>query len=80
MPTVLILGAYKFFFYSNEGIPSKAPHIHVRSAEGEAKISLSAPFAVLSNAGFSASELRKIQKLVQEHHSVLAGAYYDYFA
>ena len=80
MPTVLVLGAYKFFFYSNEGIPPREPHIHVRSAEGEAKISLTSPFAVLANAGFSARELRKIQRLAAEHQAVLVGAYHDYFA
>lgn len=80
MPVILIVGPYKFFFYSNEGIPPKAPHIHVRSAEGEAKISLTEPYGVLLNAGFSARELRKICKLVQEKQAILLGAYHDYFA
>ncbi|WP_302259934.1 DUF4160 domain-containing protein [Desulfovibrio piger] len=30
MPVILNIGAYRFFFYSNEGNPTKAPHIHVR--------------------------------------------------
>ena len=54
MPVILIIGPYRFFFYSNEGNPLKAPHIHVRSQDGEAKISLVEPFGVLLNAGFSA--------------------------
>ena len=54
MPVILNIGAYRFFFYSNEGNPTKAPHIHVRSQNGEAKISLVEPYAVMLNAGFSA--------------------------
>lgn len=45
MPIVLIIGSYKFFFYFNEGNPLKSRHIHVRSGEGEGKISLIAPYA-----------------------------------
>ena len=52
MPVILIVGPYRFFFYSNEGNPVKAPHIHVRSQDGEAKISLVEPYGVLLNAGF----------------------------
>ena len=70
MPVILIIGPYRFFFYSNEGNPLKAPHIHVRSQDGEAKISLVEPFGVLLNAGFSAQELRKICKIVQEKRGV----------
>lgn len=80
MPIVLCIGSYKFFFYSNEGNPLKSPHIHVRSADGEAKISLIAPYGVLLNAGYSAAELRKICRIVMEKQEILRGAYNDYFA
>lgn len=80
MPVILIVEGYNFFFYSNEGIPLKLPHIHVRSAAGEAKIVLREPFNVLTNAGFSASELRWICRIVQEKKEILLGAYNDYFA
>ncbi|OUO49496.1 hypothetical protein B5F76_13730 [Desulfovibrio sp. An276] len=33
MPAILIIGGYRFFFYSNEGNPTKAPHIHVRNQD-----------------------------------------------
>ncbi|MBQ9452358.1 MAG: DUF4160 domain-containing protein [Desulfovibrio sp.] len=80
MPVVLRSGSYRFFFYSNEGIPPKGPHIHVRGCGGEAKISLEAPFAVLRNAGYSAKELEVLLRLVRQHCVILREAYYDYFA
>ena len=80
MPTILKKGQYRFFFYSNEGNPTKAPHIHVRSPDGEAKISLTEPYGVLLSVGFSAQELRRICEMVREHAEIFTGAYNDYFA
>lgn len=35
MPTVLKIGGYRFFFYSNEG--NEPPHIHVEKSDSLAK-------------------------------------------
>ncbi len=35
MPTVLRIGAYRFFFYSEEG--QEPPHVHIVAAEKRAK-------------------------------------------
>lgn len=64
MPVILIVGPHHFFFYSDEGNPVKAPRTHVRSQDGEAKISPAESYGVLLNVSFSAQELRKICKLV----------------
>lgn len=80
MPIILRIDNFTFFFYSNEGNPLKSPHIHVRSAGCEAKISLVSPFAVLLNSGYSASDLRAISRLVLEKQEILLEAYRDYFA
>ena len=80
MPTVLVIGPYRFFFYSNEGNPLKDAHIHVRTSDGEAKVSLHPPFMVMQNVGLSSQELRRICSLVQEKHEILLGAWNDYFA
>ena len=77
MPVVLTVGPYKFFFYSNEGAPRKAPHIHVR---GETKLSLTPPCEVLENMGYSAVNLRTIHDLVYDNREILAGAYHEYFS
>ncbi len=79
MPVILRIGPYRFFFYSNEGLPPKAAHIHVRGCGGEAKIALEAPYAVLLNAGYSAKDLEYLLRLVRQHCIPLREAYYDYF-
>ncbi|MDR2727058.1 MAG: DUF4160 domain-containing protein [Deltaproteobacteria bacterium] len=80
MPVVLTIGPYKFFFYSNEGHPLKAPHIHVRGGGGEAKLSLTPPCEVLESAGYTSSNLRLIRNLAAENKEFLTGAYHEYFS
>jgi len=38
MPTVLRVGRFRFYFFSNEG--QEPPHIHVKAAEDQAKYSV----------------------------------------
>ena len=64
MPTVLRIGAYRFFFFSNEG--SEPPHIHVKAGSDEAKFWLD-PVALVTNYGFNVRELNAIERLVNEH-------------
>jgi hypothetical protein len=60
MPTVLRVGRYRFFFYSNEG--QEPPHIHVEAAENGAKFWL-APISLASNHGFRGRDLSEIMRL-----------------
>lgn len=80
MPVVFREGPYKFFFYSNEGVPLKKPHIHVRGAGGEAKIALTAPFDVLVSIGYSSSALKTLSSIVYKNHQILLRAYNEYFS
>ncbi len=72
MPTILRIGPYRFHFYSREG--SEPPHIHVARDDNEAKYWLR-PVGLAANYGFSATELRDIQRLVEEHCTKLLQAY-----
>lgn len=72
MPTVLRVGRYRFFFYSNEG--SEPPHIHVKAGNDQAKFWL-APTNLALNYGFRAHELNEIEKIIQEHHEELLEAW-----
>ena len=77
MPTVFRHGPYKFYFYSHE--PNEPSHIHVDRDDLSAKIWLE-PVAVLRNYGFSAKEIGKIIRIIEEHQSQLKEAWYGYFS
>jgi hypothetical protein len=77
MPTVLRVGRFRFFFFSNEG--QEPPHIHVQAGEDEAKFWLQ-PVRLAANYGFNTSELNQIQQLIQDHQQELVEAWNDYFA
>ena len=72
MPTVLRVGRYRFFFYSNED--SEPPHIHVKAESDRAKFWLD-PIGLASNYGFRAHELNEIKTIVQEHQMDLLEAW-----
>ncbi|MGH2497629.1 MAG: DUF4160 domain-containing protein [Ktedonobacteraceae bacterium] len=76
MPTVLRVGGYRFFFYSNEG--SEPPHIHVQKAEKYAKFWLQ-PIQIADSTGYTSKELRQIQEIVQEHMRFILEAWYEHF-
>lgn len=77
MPTVLRVGRYQFFFFSNEG--QEPPHIHVRAGGDQAKFWLD-PVQLAANYGFNGRELTKIQKIVEKHRDQLLEAWREYFS
>lgn len=66
MPTILRVGRFRFFFYSNEG--QEPPHVHVKAGGDEAKFWLD-PIALATNHGFNGRELSEIQRLVERHRT-----------
>jgi hypothetical protein len=77
MPTVLRIGAYRFYFYSHE--PNEPPHIHIDRDNLSAKFWLE-PVALAKNIGFRAKELRKLELLVRENQPKLVEAWNEYFS
>lgn len=76
MPTVLILGPYRFFFYSGDG---KEPrHIHVERDRKVAKFWLD-PVVLESSGGLSPREINRIHRLVVTHRGELIDAWDAYF-
>lgn len=76
MPTVLRIGATRFFFYSNEG--GEPPHIHVEQAGALAKFWLD-PVSLAATSRFNGRELRRLEKLVLEHRQQFLEAWREYF-
>ena len=76
MPAILRIGAYRFYFYSQE--PNEPPHIHIDRDNLTAKFWLQS-VSLAQNIGFPAKELRKLQSMVIEHQTQLLEAWYEYF-
>lgn len=77
MPTVLRIGSYRFFFYSNEN--GEPAHIHIQCEKALAKFWLK-PITYARSSGFSAHELTKLNKLVEENQQTLLEAWNEFFS
>ena len=76
VPTVLRIGSFRFHFYSDEG--REPAHVHVRTPEGECKFWLEPNVGLAGNRGVPAPDLRRIEKLVFDHHIELRNAFHEY--
>jgi len=77
MPTILRIGPYRFFFYSNEqGEPA---HIHVQRDRMLAKFWLN-PVSIAGSTRFSPKDLRKIEEMVVENEDTLMESWNEYFS
>jgi hypothetical protein len=77
MPTVLNVGAYRFFFYSLEG--SEPPHIHVERGGATAKFWLD-PVQLAGSRGFRPHDLTRIRAMVIEHKIVFQEGWNEHFS
>ena len=76
MPTILRQGPYRVYFYSHE--PNEPAHVHIDRDTATAKVWLE-PVALARNLGFSARELRRLLKLVDENQQHFLEAWNAYF-
>ncbi|MEM9165005.1 MAG: DUF4160 domain-containing protein [Cyanobacteria bacterium P01_F01_bin.4] len=70
------MGPYRFFCYA--GDRDEPPHVHVERDDNEAKFWL-IPIRLQNNQGFSRKEISHVQKLVEEHQTVLVKGWDDFF-
>lgn len=75
-PTVFRERGYRFFFFSRE---EERRHVHVHSADGEAKFWLEPAIELAKTHGLSDQKLAKIKKIVEEHEHELINAWNSYF-
>jgi hypothetical protein len=77
MPTIFRTGPYRFFFYS--GDRDEPPHIHVEREDKIAKFWLD-PIRLQGSKGLSRTEVRRIQRIVEENQIRLVEAWNEYFS
>ena len=76
MPTVLRAGPYRFFFYSSDA--EEPRHVHVERDRAVSKFWLE-PVRVEFSVGFSASEIRRIERMIAENRQILLEQWNEYF-
>jgi hypothetical protein len=75
MPTVLRIDAFRFVIYLNDHSP---PHVHVFTADAEARIELGQPGGfprLLENRHMKPMALAKALALVKQHQDALVQAW-----
>lgn len=76
MPTVLRVGAFRFYFFSHE--PNEPPHVHVDRDAATIKVWLE-PVEVAKSRGFRAHEIGGILSMVQDNRERLLEAWHEHF-
>jgi len=76
VPTILRIGPYRFFFWADER--QEPPHIHVVSAEKEAKFWLE-PIKLSWNQGFRSGEIKEIERIILANLDFLLEAWHGFF-
>jgi Domain of unknown function (DUF4160) len=76
MPTVFEREGFRFFFYSNDHLPI---HVHVRRAGGEAVFLLDPVVELRQSAGLSIGDLKRAQKLAEQHREFIILRWHECF-
>jgi hypothetical protein len=79
MPVVFRHKGYRFFFYSNEGMPREPLHIHVRKGEALAKFWLEPLPEVAESYKLSAHELHELLDVAIQHKAEIQRYWDEYF-
>ena len=75
-PTVLREKGYRFFFFSRE---EERMHVHVLSADGEAKFWLEPDIQIAKNYRLNQKQLGQIRSILEEHRDELVRAWRQHF-
>ena len=75
-PTLFREKGYRFYFLSNE---EDRIHIHVTSAEGEAKFWVEPIVSLAVSHGLNPKRLNEIQKIVEAHRHEVIEAWHAHF-
>ncbi len=76
MPTVLRIGAFRFYFFSHE--PNEPPHVHVDRDAATIKIWLDT-LEIAKSRGFRPHDMSAVVAMVADNQATLLEAWNDYF-
>jgi hypothetical protein len=79
MPVVFREGGLRYFFFSNEGAPREAPHVHVKGGGRDAKIWVEPEVLIAGSYGFNSRELARIVEVVAENRDLILRAWHEHF-
>ena len=79
MPVVFRHNGLRYYFFSNEGQPPEAPHIHIKGGGRDAKIWLEPEISIAGSYGFNPRELSNILRIVAESRDLILRAWHDHF-
>lgn len=75
-PTIFFSGPYRFYLFSRE---ETRKHVHVMSADGEAKFWIEPVIALADYKGLKKKQLKRLQALVEEHRDEIEAAWKEHF-
>lgn len=70
------VGPYRFYFYSADG--DEPPHMHVERDDNVAKFWID-PVRLAASGGFRRSELREIERIINENQAAILEAWDGFF-
>ncbi|MEK7358089.1 MAG: DUF4160 domain-containing protein [Bdellovibrionota bacterium] len=70
------MGPYRFYFFSRE---EPRPHVHVQSADGEAKFWIEPDIELVKNQGLNDRELGRILSVIAERREEIRNAWRRHF-
>lgn len=79
MPVILRYKGYRFFFFSNEGMPREPIHIHVRKGEETAKFWIEPEVQLSESYGFTSKELGELEEVIVKNKSFIERSWHEYF-
>lgn len=76
-PTIYRHGGYRFFFFSRE---EERMHVHIISADGEAKYRLQPVIELARNFRLSPAQLKEIEGVIEAHSDEFKVAWQQFFS
>jgi hypothetical protein len=80
MPKVFEWNGYKFFFFSNEGIPREPCHVHIRKGGQYAKFWVDPYVSLASSYEMTAKELLLLEKIVHQNIDTIRRKWDEHFS